>query len=140
MRSFVVLFVWLLGVLFPFVWLGRFSKAYQNMFDLIFGPEWMHIIMHVILYAVLGILLSIAFRLRLHKQTVLSIGLIILGIGILQESMQLLSLGLVFPQPIALARGCFDLGVDLVGGLLGLFVLQQLRISFRLSKCDQTYH
>jgi VanZ family protein len=131
MRSFVVLSVWLLGILFPLAWLGRFSTTYQHAFDKIFGAEWMHILMHLILYVGLGILLYIAFRLKIDRRTFISVSLIILCVGILQEGMQFLSQGFTLPHTTIISRGLFDLSMDLIGGLLGLVVMGKLRTSPR---------
>ncbi len=57
------------------------------------------------------------------------VSLIILCVGIFQEGMQFLSQGFVLPHSIVISRGLFDLGVDLIGGLLGLVVMGKLRTS-----------
>jgi VanZ family protein len=131
MRSFVVLSLWLLGILFPLAWLGRFSTTYQRTFDTVFRAEWMHVLMHLILYVGLGMLLYIALRLKFNRRTFILMSLIILCVGILQEGMQFLSQGFTLPHTTIISRGLFDLSVDLIGGLLGLVVMGKLRTSPR---------
>ncbi len=85
--------------------------------------------MHLILYAGLGILLCIALRLKLNRRTIVIVSVIILCVGVLQESMQFLSQGFNQKPTIIISRGLFDLCVDLIGGLLGLIVMGKLRTS-----------
>jgi len=58
MRRKLVLISWIIGILFPFGWLTWYSDAYRQVFDIIFGPLWVHILMHIMLYAVLAYLLA----------------------------------------------------------------------------------
>jgi hypothetical protein len=55
--------LWLAGILLPMAWFGRFSSSYRQAFNLIFSPQWMHIVMHAFLYAGLVVLFSPVFRL-----------------------------------------------------------------------------
>jgi len=123
MRTRLGLILWLLGLLFPLAWLRQFSTAYRRSFDVIFGPEWVHVILHVALYAVLGILLGRVLRISLDRGGILLVLAIVFGTGILQEFFQLFSQGIDPFMRTAQARAGFDLGVDLAGGLLGLGVL-----------------
>jgi len=122
LRSRLVLLLWLLGILFPMAWLGRFSPAYRRAFEAIFAPEWMHWIMHALLFGGLVALFVIVLRLNLDRKTALIALALVFGVGFLQEVFQALSQG-----SFSLAGSVFDLGVDLVGGLLGLGVVYVLR-------------
>ena len=135
MRARFGLLVWLIGLLFPLAWLGNFSTSYRRGFDAVFGPEWVHIVMHTALFAGLSILLAIVLDLRLHRWGVLIVLSLTLGVAILQESIQLFSQGAAFSQAKALSRAIFDLGIDLLGSLLGLGALYL----FRFKRSSQVY-
>ena len=122
LRSRLVLLLWLLGILFPMAWLGRFSPAYRRAFEAIFAPEWMHWFTHALLFGGLVALFVIVLRLNLDRKTALIALALVFGVGFLQEVFQALSQG-----SFSLAGSVFDLGVDLVGGLLGLGVVYVLR-------------
>ena len=122
LRSRLVLLLWLLGILFPIAWLGRFSLAYRRTFEAIFAPEWMHWFTHALLFGGLVALFVIVLRLNLDRKTALIALALVFGVGFLQEVFQALSQG-----SFSLAGSVFDLGVDLVGGLLGLGVVYVLR-------------
>jgi hypothetical protein len=117
-----LLLIWLLGILFPMAWLGNFSAGYRQIFDTIFGPEWMHWLMHAALYAGLAILSLLVFNLPLDHRTVLLVLGIVLLVGVIQEGMQLLS-----AVQIVSWNSIFDLGVDLIGGMIGLGVVWGIR-------------
>lgn len=122
------LLFWLAGILFPAIWLGQFSASYREMFNWIFGPEWMHIFMHLLLYAILaGVLLS-ALHLFNHLGVV-KLFVLILVVGMLQESFQAFSQGLSLWHPAVLRAAFFDVCIDLSGALLGLalFYFWQIR-------------
>ena len=127
MRTRLGLILWLVGLIFPLGWLGHFSATYRRAFDAMFGPEWVHVVMHAGLYFVLGILLAHAIRLSMDWRGVLLVTAIILGVGIIQEFLQLFSQGGHPLERIAQLRAGFDLGVDLASGLLGLGVLTLYR-------------
>ena len=103
-------------------WLGRFSPAYQRAFDAIFAPEWMHWFMHALLFGGLAALFVIVLHLNLDRKTAWIALALALGVGFFQETFQALSQG-----SFSLAGSVFDLGVDLVGGLLGLGVVYVFR-------------
>ena len=121
MRKKLILIGWVVGILFPFGWLTRHSDSYRQVFDTIFGPLWVHILMHSLLYAVLAYLLA-GLLLR-GPSPVISryhLGLLlvlILAIALGQESLQLLYQG-----RLPGADEWLDIGVDLAGGSLGLLV------------------
>ena len=116
-RIFILLF-WLLGILFPMAWLGKFSTQYRQAFNAIFSPEWMHWLMHAALYAGLVILFVRAFNLKInHRTTFIVLGLVLI-VGIIQEGMQLVS----NVQSLRW-NSLLDLGVDLAGAGFGLLIL-----------------
>lgn len=102
-------------MLFPLAWLGRFSPAYQRIFDALFTPDWVHVVMHLLLFVGLIILLALVFRPVLNSRRALALLCVVLLAGLFQELFQAWSSG-VFYLPGVL----FDLGVDLSGGLIGL--------------------
>ena len=139
MRSRIILLLWVLGILFPIAWLGRFSLTFNRLFNNIFAPTWMHVVMHAFLYAVLVILFVGVFipskiftnHDRSHPPLWARITLILVvavfGIGLLQETLQALNQGYIhIPGLIE------DLGVDLMGGLAGILISYGL--FFRKSK------
>jgi hypothetical protein len=118
MRSRLVLLLWLVGILFPMAWLGRFSPTYRRAFDAIFAPAWMHWFTHALLFGVLAALFVIVLRINLDRKTTWIGFALVLGVGFFQETFQVLSGG-----SFSLAGSVIDLGVDLMGGLLGLGVV-----------------
>jgi hypothetical protein len=121
MRRKLILIGWIIGILFPFGWLTRYSNIYRRVFDTVFGPLWVHILMHTMLYAVLAYLLA-GLLLRAQSPAIsryyLGLSLVlILAIALGQESFQLFYLG-----RLPGADEWLDMGVDLVGGSLGLLV------------------
>ena len=112
--------LWLLGILFPLAWLGRFSPGYRHAFDAVFGPAWMHIVMHAALFAGLAVLLPAVLKRQLTLQAALLILASILVIGLLQEIFQSFSQGKLLWQPGSARLAAFDLVVDLAGGLVGI--------------------
>lgn len=117
MRSRLWLLLWLVGILFPMAWLGRLSSAYRRMFDRVFGPAWVHVLMHAILFGGLVVLLTFVFRLPVSRRTALVALGAVLAVGTLQEGFQVLSQGF-----LSLEGAAVDLGVDLSGGILGLAI------------------
>ncbi len=114
----VGLLLWLLGILFPMAWLGRAWPGFGRIFDRLFAPGWVHIVMHAGLYAGLAILLSTlpgrptGWR---HSLLILSLEMLV---GVLQEVFQAWSGG-----ANSLAGAAFDLCVDGAGCLGGLWML-----------------
>lgn len=114
----LILLLWILGILFPLAALGRFSPAFRGVFDALFAPLWMHIVMHALLFGGLVVLLFFALRWKMGKRTALGALLAVLVVGLLQETLQSLSQG-AWPLLGMLA----DLGVDLAGGTLALVLV-----------------
>ena len=129
----LLLLSWIIGILFPFGWLCGYSDTYRQMFDTVFGPLWVHIVMHILLYCVLAYLLA-WFLLRAHPQRMHPyhfgfLFLAVLVVALIQESLQLLYQG-----RLPGADEWLDTAVDLAGGLLGivLFWLRARKASQRL--------
>lgn len=109
--------LWLIGILLPMAFLGQRWPAFGALFDRLFAPAWMHILMHGLLYAVLTLLLA-AWIAPLTRRKIVTLLAAILLIGCLHEALQLLTLG-GWP---GLTPELFDLAVDLTGALLGLAI------------------
>jgi hypothetical protein len=122
MRTRLVLFLWILGILFPLAWLGHFSLAYRRVFDTVFGSVWMHVLMHSGLFAGLVILLVIALRLPNITQTFWIALCVILLVGVLQETFQALT-----NSYFSLPGAALDMGVDLFGGMVGFSLTKLIR-------------
>jgi len=114
MRKRILLVIWLIGIIFPMAWLGRFSSRYHNFFNALFSPEWVHWVMHAGLYTGLVILVICAFNLDSSGKTVVIALCVALGVGIVQESLQLLS-----GVQVLRWNTLLDLGVDSAGALAG---------------------
>ena len=117
-RTFILL-AWLVGILLPMAWFGRFSESYRQLFNAIFGPPWMHVVTHAILFAVLAYLLATVSSALAGKQgrgrMMIVVMIAALLIALLQEIIQLGYKGRQFGY-----AEVFDLGVDLAGVCLGL--------------------
>jgi len=115
MRSRIWLVLWIAGILFPMEFLARVWPAFRKIFNPIFSPDWVHIVMHTLLYSVLVFLLAQAI-----SPISLKAGLFLVGLGLLvgcmQESLQLLSARAWPGWPPEL----LDLSVDLMGAIIGI--------------------
>jgi hypothetical protein len=118
MHKRLLLVFWLIGIIFPMAWLGRFSSRYHVLFNTLFSPEWIHWGMHAVIFAGLVVLVMFAFDLDPSRQTLGIILLVAIGVGIVQESLQLLSGVQVLKWNTLL-----DLGVDSAGALAGYGVV-----------------
>jgi hypothetical protein len=107
--------LWLLGILFPMAFLGRFWPGFGRFFNAAFAPVWMHILMHGLLYAVLGFLLAQWKPPASPRLAPGVLGLSLL-VGILHETVQIIAAG-AWPGWTA---ELLDLSVDLAGACLGL--------------------
>ena len=115
MRTRLWTLIWILGILFPMAFLGRLWPAFGKVFNAIFAPDWMHVLMHTLLYAVLGFLLVQWMRPGSFTAILGFFGLV-LAVGCLHEGFQLLT-SRTWP---GWNPEFFDLAVDLVGATLGL--------------------
>ncbi|MDE0143457.1 MAG: hypothetical protein OXI80_12945 [Caldilineaceae bacterium] len=114
MKRNLFLILWTLGILTPVAWLVRPSPAVYRLFNTLFSPAWMHIFMHSLLFAVLGVLLMQRLPGTLARRVGLTLAYVLCA-AILQEGFQLLS-----RQAVLHPDNLFDIGVDMLGGLLGV--------------------
>lgn len=108
-------------MIFPLNWLRRESDFVRHNFDSVFLAEWAHVIAHLALFAGLVILVLYALRLPQNVKTALLVAAILLVVALLQEMLQLQVKGRAFGGP-----EWFDLGVDLVGGMIGWWIYGRL--------------
>ncbi|MBI3958220.1 MAG: VanZ family protein [Chloroflexi bacterium] len=120
MKQHLFVLLWIVGILFPMAWFTSFSPTAQSIFNTVFSSGWVHILMHAFLYAVLATLLVYGWYHKqnslLHWRRVGFLLAVILAVALLQENIQLLS-----EQRSLGADEIFDIGVDLLGGALGIF-------------------
>jgi hypothetical protein len=120
-NKYLLLAFWSLAIIIPTAGVGRFFPAFRRLFDFIFAPHWVHVLMHVLLFAALVVIFDRVLSLPVAWQMIaVSLG-VVLGIGLLQEGFQALESG-YFSPPGALV----DLGVDLCGGIIGLVIVYGL--------------
>jgi len=115
MRKRILLLIWILGILFPTAWIGRYSPGFSQLYEAVFSPEWVHWVMHAGLYAGFTILIIYAFDLRSKRKVLGWVLLITLGVGVVQESLQQITSNI----PYLRWNSLLDLGVDLGGTLIG---------------------
>ena len=107
----------------PMAWLVRASPIAYRLFNTLFSPPWMHIVMHSLLFAVLAALLMQSLYGRLATKGGVGVVLaLVLGAALLQEGIQLFS-----EQRVLHGDNFFDIGVDMLGGGLGLLLALGLR-------------
>jgi len=121
MKRNLFLILWILGILMPMAWLVRPSPMAYRLFNTLFSPAWMHIVMHTLLFAVLGALLMQRLSGTFARRIGFTLALV-LGAAILQEGFQLLS-----RQSVLHPDNLFDIGVDMLGGLLGAMAALAVR-------------
>ena len=124
MKRYFILLAWLVGILLPMAWFGRFSESYQQVFNFIFGPPWMHVVTHAVLFAVLAYLLAVIVSKMSGEQAngrvlviikMVAVLILALLVALLQEFIQLGYKGRLFGYVEV-----FDLGVDMMGVCIGL--------------------
>ena len=115
MKRCLLILLWVLGILFPMAFLGRSWPAFGRVFDLLFAPDWVHVVMHAFLYLVLGILLATWRRPAGVPAFLLQVVLVLL-VGVFHEALQCLTAG----RWPGWGPELFDLGIDLSGGVLGI--------------------
>jgi hypothetical protein len=92
MRTRLWLIFWLLGILFPMAFLGIVWPAFGQLFNSVFAPGRIHVIMHPFLYAVLGILLTHCIKPLSIRSALIILGLALLA-GSFHESLRILTAG-----------------------------------------------
>jgi len=121
MKRYFILLAWLLGILLPMAWFGRFSETYRQVFNTIFGPPWMHVVTHALLFAVLAYLLASIVSTMFGNLSTAQVMAVVLAaamlVAVLQEFVQLWYKGRLFGY-----AEVFDLGVDMLGVCAGLVV------------------
>jgi hypothetical protein len=115
-RQRVLLFLFVLAIIFPMNWLREESAFLRTRLDSWFAPEWMHVIGHLALFSLLVFLILRVFHLPVDLRTLIVLLGVVLVVGSIQELLQLPTKGRAFGWP-----EIFDLGVDLIGGMLGIF-------------------
>ncbi|MEW5870400.1 MAG: hypothetical protein AB1894_14085 [Chloroflexota bacterium] len=126
-RARLILILWLVGLLFPLAWLGKYSAVYRQVFNAVFGFEWVHVLMHLALFAGFAILLILAFKLPVNRRALVFALAAILFFGVLQETLQFISQSGYSLQLLAFGGPVFDLGIDLTGGWLGWVALSRVQ-------------
>lgn len=121
MKRYLFLVFWTIGILMPVAWLLRPSPVAYRIFNTLFSPAWMHILMHSLLFAVLGALLMQSLSGTLARRVGLTLALVLVA-AILQEGFQLLS-----RQSVLHPDNLFDISVDMLGGLLGVLAVMTVR-------------
>lgn len=110
----ILLLIWITGILLPIAWLSQQWAPAARLFNQWTEPEWVHIVMHLFLYAVMTWILCSLSPLKPGWQKGFLILVLIFGIALLQESFQVLMLGMRI--------GTFELldfGIDIAGVALG---------------------
>ena len=95
-------------VLFPYGWLVNNWEPMGWVVNIIFGVEWMHWVGHMVMYGVLGTAVLIIFP-QIFNRPRYYFGLI-LGIGLIQEALQLIT----FKHRLFMNNELFDLFVNLL--------------------------
>nr|WP_290667893.1 hypothetical protein [Ardenticatena sp.] len=118
MRQYLPLVVWLTGILFPMALFTRYSATYNRWFQIAFTPEWTHIVMHGLLDGVLAVLLVTTLPPAYRRSW--WILALILVVACLQEGIQF-----IYTASLPGSDEVFDIGVDLLGGLIGVLIMQR---------------
>lgn len=113
-----MLSVWVLLMVFPVALLRRLPQM-RRVMDALIGAEVMHLVAHSVLFAGLVILLACAFKVQLSTKNVVLLLLAVLLVGMAQEAFQLIA---TKHRPPGFPE-LFDLGVDTIGGLIGIGLL-----------------
>jgi hypothetical protein len=104
---------WLGIMLFPIGYVSQLNPKTHFWFEHYFKPEWVHVVAHLLIFAVLtGVVWNL-----LGRPNVLWMPVLVLGVGWVQEIIQLYFKHKIFGWP-----EIFDLLVDLTGGTIGLLV------------------
>lgn len=113
----IILIILLLGILFPFAALSQFYSGYAIVFNSIFNSLLSHILMHMALFGGLAwVVMSLSSKRPMLQRVLLPLGSVLL-VGITQEIIQMISIGV-----FNIGASIFDLGIDLVGGSIGVAV------------------
>ncbi len=114
MKPRLLLFLWLAGMMTPLNWLQKEFAVLLRPLNFLIAPEWVHILAHLILFSGLAVLIVRTFKLHLNWQTAVVLLVAILLTAGVQEVFQLQAKERGFGWPEV-----FDIGVDLMGGVVG---------------------
>ena len=95
MKRILILLAWMGAILFPITWIGRLAPGLRYRLGPavrpLISPEWVHVVVHTALFA--GLVLLVAYALRLPRNwiSVLFLLLVVMGVGMSQEALQLIS-------------------------------------------------
>ncbi len=123
MRNRLWTVLWLAGILFPMAFLGRIWPSFGRLFDTVFSPDWMHIVMHAFLYAVLAWLLAAWIEPVSVRAVSILLGIVLL-VGCFQEGLQWLA----SQRGARWSASAFDLMVDAAGVAVGLLLTRIRRL------------
>ncbi|MRR28745.1 hypothetical protein EG834_00045, partial [bacterium] len=102
----IILVILLLGILFPFAALSQGSGEYASVFNFVFNSLLSHILMHMVLFGGLAwIVMGFTSKRPTWQRVSLSLGSVLL-VGILQEIIQMVSVGV-----FNIGASLFDLGI-----------------------------
>ncbi len=123
MKPRLLLFLWLAGMITPLNWLQKEFAVLLRPLNFLIAPEWVHILAHLILFSGLAVLIVRTFKLSLNLRTAVVLLTAILLTAGMQEVFQLQAKERGFGWPEV-----FDIGVDLMGGVVGssLLLFQKL--------------
>ena len=109
----VFLVILLVGILFPFATMSKFSSAYATAFNFVFNSLVSHILMHAALFAALSWVV-LSFVSQRSSRTILfsCLGGVLL-VALLQEGIQMIS-----THTSDLGAAAFDLGIDLMAAAI----------------------
>jgi len=114
---------WIIGILFPVAFIGRFWPSFGHVFDTVFSPGWMHILMHMFLFAGLSFLVGQWLRPVSNIKIAQIVGIALL-VGCLQEGIQIST----YPAWPGWEAEALDLLVDLFGAALGIFIAKRMLV------------
>ena len=101
--------------------------------DVLFGPEWVHILMHMALFAGLAFLLLLVIGKPVDWRVVLMVISAALIVGLLQEGLQIISRSVWGAKVLLLSL--YDLGIDVFGAMFGL----GMAVAFQKGRCTTYY-
>ena len=113
----IILVILMLGILFPFAALSQLYSGYAVVFNFIFNSLFSHILMHMVLFGGLSWIVMNFVSKRPMKQIILMCLGSVLLVGMIQEIVQMVSVGV-----FNIGASLFDLGIDLAGGSIPMLV------------------
>lgn len=120
-RKLLVLF-WLGAMLVPINLLQTYTGDLRFVILRLLSSELAHVAGHLFLFSMLVVIVLAVFQPPLNRRTALLTAGMVLAVGLGQEFLQLIAKGRGFGGPEV-----FDLGVDMVAGVVGWQVTRWLR-------------